>query len=170
MKSIEFIPKNQKRLNPKAKKDSLIYALLTLLLLYTTVIGMSYWLFVLQEKNELTNSIQELDTRNSKYYMTNNLDQDLFNVANLISKFYDPVPVVQSIELSYVLGADISKFSYNKLKKSINISMMVPSINDITKQVVAFQASSLVKTVNTSAVTSQKDNTGFTFNIEILLK
>ncbi len=50
MKSIEFIPKNQKRLNPKAKKDSLIYALLTLLLLYTTVIGMSYWLFVLQEK------------------------------------------------------------------------------------------------------------------------
>ncbi len=77
--------------------------------------------------------------------MTNNLDQDLFNVANLISKFYDPVPVVQSIELSYVLGADISKFSYNKLKKSINISMTVPSINDITKQVVAFQASSLVQ-------------------------
>ncbi|MGA1050371.1 MAG: hypothetical protein ACO3TG_02660 [Minisyncoccia bacterium] len=170
MKSIEFIPKNQKRLNPKAKKDSLIYALLTLLLLYTTVIGMSYWLFVLQEKNELTKEIEDLDANNRKYYMTNNLEQDLFNVANIISKFYDPVPVVQSIELSYVLGADISKFSYNKLKKSINISMTVPSINDITKQVVAFQASSLVKTVNTSAVTSQKDNTGFTFNIEILLK
>lgn len=169
MKNIEFIPKNQKVLNPRIKQDPLVYMLLTLLIVYISIVGSSYWLFLVQEKNKITQNIQVLDTKNKDYYRTNNLEQDLFNITNILSKSYDPTPVIKAIESAYVPGADISKLSYNKVKKSINISMTVPSLGDTTKQVTTFEKLPLVSVVNTSAVSAQKDN-GFTFNIEILLK
>jgi hypothetical protein len=175
MDSIKFIPKSQKNLEDlvelksQDKGHGLIYILFTLFLVYTVVVAGSYWYFIVQEKNKVTKAIEELDSTNKSYYITNNLEQDLFNISNLIENDYAPVGVIKSIESAYILGSNVSSFSYNKLGKTININMKLPSLNDITKQVAAFRNLPVVGIVNLSPVTSD-DVGGFSFSIEIILK
>jgi hypothetical protein len=175
MDSIKFIPKSQKNLEElvtlqsKDKRQGLIYILFALFIVYTVVVVGSYWYFVVQEKNKVTKAIEELDSTNEAYYITDNLEQDLFNIASLIENDYDVVEVIKSIESAYLIGVNVSSFSYSKLGKTININMKLPSLNDITRQVDAFKELPVVGIVNLSPVTSD-DLGDFSFSIEIILK
>lgn len=175
MDSIKFIPKSQKNLEElvefkaKDKGQKLIYILFALFILYTIVIAGFYWYFVLQEKNKVIKAIEELDSTNQPYYTTNNLEQDLFNISNLIENDYDSVNSIKAIESVYISGSSVSSLSYNKITKTINISMTASSLNDITRQVDLFKNLPVVAIVNLSPVTSD-DLGSFLFNIEIILK
>jgi hypothetical protein len=177
MDSIKFIPKNQKNLEDlvefkdQKKGQSLIYTLGTLFVIYTVIVAGSYWYFIVQEKNRVAKAIGELDSVNGNYYITSNLDQDLFNIVSLIENNYDSVEAVKSVESVYLKGAgvSVSSFSYSKIDKTINISMTAQSLNDTTKQVSAFRNLPVVAIVNLSPVTYDKLS-GFEFSIEIILK
>jgi hypothetical protein len=175
MDSIKFIPKNQKNIEElvefrsKEKGQRFIYILFSLFLIYTVIVVGAYWYFVVQEKNKVFKAIDRLDSNNKNYYITDNLEQDLFNISDLINNFYDPVVAIKSVESAYVDGTNVSSFSYNKLNKSINIAMTAPSINDTTKQVSELKNLPIVSLVNLSAVSASGDNR-FSFNLEIILK
>lgn len=175
MDSIKFIPKSQKNLEElvgfkaKDKGQELIYILFALFILYIIIVVGFYWYFVIQEKNKVTRAIEELDSSNKNYYITDNLEQDLFNIADLIKKNYNPLNAIKSIEAVYVPGASISSLSYNKIDKIITISMKAASLNDVTTQVTAFKNLPIVNIVNLSPVSSD-DSRGFSFSVEIILK
>jgi nitrate reductase NapE component len=175
MDSIKFIPKNQKNLEElvefktKDKGQEFIYILFALFIFYTVAVVGSYWYFIVQEKNKVTRAIEELDSNNKTYYITDNLEQDLFNISSLIGNNYNIVGTIKSIESAYILGANAESFSYSKLGKSININMKLPSLNDITTQVDKFRELPVVARVNLSPVTYTVLD-GFAFSIEIILK
>lgn len=175
MDNITFIPKNQKNLeklvslNNKNKGAWLVYFLLALFLIYIGVVAGSYQYFIVREKNKVTKSIEELDKVNSSYYLTENLEQDLFNISNLIENDYNPVNTIKSIESVYTPESSVSSLSYSKVTKTINISMTTSSLNNITKQVDLLRNLPVVSIVNLSPVNS--DDLGrFSFIIEIILK
>jgi hypothetical protein len=175
MDGIKFIPKNQKNIedliesNVKGRGFGLIYFLSILFIIYVILILGAYWYFVILDKNKVIREIEKLDSTNQKYYITDNLDQHLFNISDLIDNYYDPVKAIKFIESVYLPGSSVSAFSYNKIDKSINISMTTLTLNDTTKQVSAFQNLPIVQNANLSTVQSDKDN-GFSFNVQIILK
>lgn len=175
MDSIKFIPKNQKNIEElvefrsKDKGQRFIYILFSLFLIYTVIVVGAYWYFVVQEKNKVVKAIDRLDSNNKNYYITDNLEQDLFNISNLIENDYNSVNTIKSIESVYTPESSVSSLSYSKVTKTINISMTTSSLNNITKQVDLLRNLPVVSIVNLSPVTS--DNLGiFSFSIEIILK
>lgn len=176
MDSIKFVPQSQKNLEQlegamsKDKGYSYIYIFISLFVIYVTLAGGGYWFFVVQEQNKVTKAIQDLDSTNSQYYINDNLEQDLFNIVDLIDKSYDPTIAIKEIESAYVLGSKVSGFSYNKTSKIVNISMTVPSINDVTKQIEAFNNLQVVSGSSYSAVSLGSSDFGFSFGVEIRLQ
>lgn len=176
MDSIKFVPQSQKNieqleeLKSKDKGNNLIYILVLFFVIYIAITVGGYWIFVVQEKNKVTKAIQDLDSTNSQYYINNDLEQGLFNIVDLIENSYTPTIAIKEIESAYVLGSKVSSFSYNKTGKIVNISMTVPSINDVTKQIEAFNKLQAVSGSSYSAVSSDSSDSGFAFGVEIILK
>jgi len=176
MDSIKFVPQSQKNLEQleelksKDKGNNLIYILVLFFVIYIAITVGGYWVFVVQEKNKVTKAIQDLDSTNSQYYINNDLEQGLFNIVDLIEGYYNPITAMKEIESAYVSGARISGFSYNKTSKIVNISMTVPSINDVTKQIDNFNKLQTVASSSYSAVSSDTNDVGFSFGVEIILK
>jgi len=176
MDSITFVPQSQKNLeqleelNSKDKGNNLIYILVLFFVIYIAITVGGYWIFVIQEKNKVTKAIQELDSKNSQYYINNDLEQDLFNIVDLIENSYTPTIAIKEIESVYVSGARVTSFSYNKTGKIVNISMTVPSINDVTKQIEAFNKLKVVSGSSYSEVSSDTSDLVFAFAVEITLK
>lgn len=176
MDNIKFVPQSQKNLDQleefKAKKNgnNLIYILITLFIIYSTLTGGGYWFFVVQEQNKVTKAIQDLDSTNSQYYINNDLEQDLFNIVDLIDKYYDPTIAIREIESAYVSGAIVTSFSYSETGKIINMAIVVPSLNDVTSQIDNFNKLESVATSNYSIVSANNEETGFSFGVEIILK
>ncbi|MEX0597971.1 MAG: hypothetical protein WD512_15890, partial [Candidatus Paceibacterota bacterium] len=142
-----------------------------LFFIYSGVVGGTYWFFIVWEQTKITKAIEDLDSANTNYYISDNLEQGLFNISDLIQNYYDPLLAIKSIESAYIPGSSVSNFSFDKISKSITIAMSVASNNptDATKQVTAFKSLPLVNIVNYSAITSV-DSAGLSFSIEIILK
>lgn len=179
MSVIKFVPQNQKNLEhlegsqPKKNGNNLIYILITLFVIYSAVVVGGYWFFVVQEKNKVSKAIQELDNSNSQYYISDDLEQGLFNIKDLVDKSYDPTIAIKEIESSYVPGAKITSFTYSKASKTINIAMGVTSIKDVTFQIDRFNELNSVIISNYSAVNADNadnDESLFLFGVEIVLK
>jgi hypothetical protein len=176
MDSIKFVPQSQKNIEQLEgfksinKGDRLIYILISFFVIYSAVVGGGYWFFVVQEQNRVFKAIKDLDSTNSQYYINNDLEQGLFNIVDLIEGYYNPITAMKEIESAYVSGARISGFSYNKTSKIVNISMTVSSINDVTKQIDNFNKLQTVASSSYSAVSSDTNDVGFSFGVEIILK
>lgn len=176
MDNITFVPQSQKNLDElngihsNKKGDNLIFVLVILFIIYTTIVLGVYWFFVVRERARIDEAIQELDSINSQYYISSDLDQGLFNVSDLINKFYNPITAIKEIESAYVPGSSVSSFNYSKIDKIINISMKVPSINNVTEQIERFNKLNSVKSSSYSALSSDDRGVGFSFGIEIILK
>jgi len=176
MDSIKFVPQSQKnleqleKLKSKDRNNILIYILASLFIIYITIVGGIYWIFVVREKAKVIGDIGKLDEKNSQYYIHNDLEQGLFDIVDLIENSYPPTIAIKQIESAYVLGSKVSSFAYNKSSKIVNISMTVPSINDVTKQIEAFNKLKVVSGSSYSAVSSDRGDFGFVFGVEIVLK
>jgi hypothetical protein len=176
MDEIKFVPRSQKNIetllnqNSKSKGWFIFYFLFFLFFVYCVVAGGGYWFFIVKEQFNVTKKIQALDSSNQNYYPSSDLNQSLFNVSNLVETYYNPTDVISSIESNYVAGSKVLSVSYNKINKIINISMVSPSINDITSQIGKFNALPLIESSSFSTVSADKDNNGFAFTVEIKLK
>lgn len=175
MDTIKFIPKNQRNLeqldelNSKSKDNTLIYILGGFFLVYIGIVGFVYWFFVVQEKAKITQAIEKLDNANSSYYITTDLDQGLFNIADLINNSYDSIEAIKSIESAYIPGSVVSQFSYDKVNKEISMAMSTSSFINATKQIDSFKALPLISNVTFSALSS--DGSGkVSFTVQIKLK
>jgi hypothetical protein len=176
MDSIKFVPQSQKNLEQleeyKTKKNgnSLIYILVSLFVVYSIVIFGVYWFFVVREQNRVDKAIQDLDSVNSQYYINDDLEQGLFNIMDLIDKYYNPAIAIKEIESAYVPGAIVTSFTYSKTSKIINIAMLVPSINDVTSQIDRFNQLESVSASDYSLLSVDNEGTRFSFGVEIILK
>jgi hypothetical protein len=176
MDRIAFVPQSQKRINSlnnfnsKGKNNGVVYTLVVLFLIYSLSVGGVYWLFIVQEKNKVTEAIQALDSVNAQYYIGADLEQSLFNIKDLKDNSYDATVAIAEIESSYVAGAKISSFSYIKKGKIISIAMSVPSMNDVTTQIDKFNKLKSVSKSSYSAISSSDSKGGFLFTVEIILK
>jgi len=177
MDSIKFVPQSQKNLEQleelksKDRNNILIYLLYACFIVYITIVGGIYWIFVVREKAKVIGDIGKLDEKNSQYYIHNDLEQGLFNIVDLIENSYTPTIAIKQIESAYVLGSKVSSFSYTKSSKIVNISMTVQSINDVTRQIDAFNKINTVSSSRYSVVKEDiRNNSGFVFEVELILK
>jgi len=177
MDSIKFVPQSQKNLEQleelksKDRNNILIYFLYACFIVYITIVGGIYWIFVVREKAKVIGDIGKLDEKNSQYYIHNDLEQGLFNIVDLIENSYTPTIAIKQIESAYVLGSKVSSFSYTKSSKIVNISMTVQSINDVTRQIDAFNKINTVSSSRYSVVKEDiRNNSGFVFEVELILK
>lgn len=176
MDDIKFVPQSQKNIEDllgqknKGKNWGGLYVLIILFLIYCAIAGGSYWFIIVNEKSNVTKKIQELDKSNENYYPSSDLEQSLFNVSNLVEKYYNPTEAIRLIESTYVPGSKVLSLSYNKINKAVNISMVVASFNDITGQTVRFSSLPPVEKASFASVSAYNDGTGFAFTAEIKLK
>jgi len=110
-----------------------------LFIVYVVTIGVVYWFTIFNEQSRLRQSIDVIDAENYVYYPEGDLEQYLYNLNDLIINNYNPMPVIKSIESSYIANSRVDNFVYSKSDKSISFTMIVPSIADATLQVQKFK-------------------------------
>jgi hypothetical protein len=177
MDAIKFIPQSQQRVDMAVtqKKQSsgqaLIIVLIVLFVVYSAIVGSVYTLLVMRVQSNLTQSIAELDAVNESYYPKDvSLSDSLFNLKKIISDFYDPTAVIKPIESSYIANARVDGFSYNKNNKTINISLVTTSLNDVTEQISKFKALDGVSEADFSSTNLVGESSGVSSVITIILK
>ena len=175
MESFQFIPTSQKNIDQLINKkssnpDSKVIIWLTFLfIIYSITVGAVYWVTIINEESKLRQAITLIDAENSVYYPKGDLEQTLFNLNDLFDNSYNPIPVIKSIEAAYIPNSMIKNFLYSKIDKSINFTMMVPSINDVTVQVQRFKNIKEIAGVDFEKASTVAGNSEATFNVKIRL-
>jgi hypothetical protein len=177
MDDIHFVPQNQKNIGELSKNLNynknrvIIIFFIIMFVLYVLMIMLVYWFFIIRETNKINQIIFDLDSKNSQYYPKNiDFEQALYNINDLITNSYNPISVIKSIESSYVLNSNVSNFSYNKLDKTINIAITVPTISDVTAQVQKFSSISGVSKVDFFSTNTPNNSSEVSFIVKIILK
>ena len=177
MESFQFIPTSQKNIDQIAQKKSynidsrVIVWLIFLFIVYVVTIGVVYWFVIVNERAKLRQSIDMIDVENYSYYPEGDLEQELYNFNDLIVNVYNPMPVIRSIESSYIANSRVENFVYSKTDKSISFTMIVSSIADATLQVQKFKD---IKELANSSVdfsdsTTVPDSSDISFDVRIKL-
>jgi hypothetical protein len=175
MDSFQFIPTNQKNIDQFVQKKSysvdqkIIIWLTLLFILYLIVVGVFYWVVILNEKSKLQNAIEVISSENLAYYPKGDMEQLLFNLNDLADKSYNPMPVIKSIESAYNPNSRIRGFVYSKSDKSISLSIAAPTIADMTTQVQKFKTIKEIANVDFDSTGSGADKTDFGFSVKIRL-
>lgn len=175
MDSFQFIPTNQKNIDQFIQKkpsnidNKVINSLILLFVIYFVITILLYWVLIINDQSKLRQSILEIDSENSSYYPKGDLEQVLFNLNDLIDKSYNPIPVIKSIESAYIPNSRVRNFVYSKTDKSINFTMIVPSIADATFQVQKFKDIKLVSNVDFVSPNTAVGSSEVTFDVKIRL-
>lgn len=176
MDTITFIPDNQKQVGPYvANKPKDIYRSMllrfgTFLLIYFISLLAIYFIVVVGEKSKLTSAIKDVDVTGAIYYPKGDFVQSLFNINDIISKSFNPSDSITQIESAYIPNSRVNSMIYDKAKKTINLSMVVPYINDVSTQVKSFGEIPIVAKVDFASTNTLQDNSGVVFEAIIVLK
>lgn len=176
MEEIKFIPQNQHSVDmgilKKTKKNSqlLIWWLILLFIIYIISIGAIYRFLIVQNQANISQEIIELDNSNSGYYIKDiSLNDILFNLNGLISKFYDPTIVTKAIESTYLSDATVNGYEYDKSTKTVTIAMVAKSIDDVTEQVRRINSLQGVAKVDFPSTSSVGGSSELAFTLKIIL-
>lgn len=175
MESFQFIPTSQKNIDQLISKKSsnldskVINWLIMLLIIYIIVVGVIYWLTIINEESKLRQAITLIDVKNSVYYPKGDLEQTLFNLNDLVYNVYNPISVIKSIEAAYIPNSRVKNFVYSKMNKSINFIMVVPSISDVTIQVQRFKEIKGITNVDFTSSNTVSGSSEASFNVTIRL-
>lgn len=175
MNSIQFIPKNQKSINQIQQNKTFDISaninilLASLFIIYVLTMGSVYWVTIINEESRLKKSISIIDNENSKYYPKGDLEQNLFNLNDLIDNSYNPIPVIKNIESAYIDKSRVKNFVYNKINKSISLSMTAQSIVMITDQVQKLKSIKEISSVDFKYAEVGGSTSESIFNITIKL-
>lgn len=175
MESFQFIPTSQKNIDQLISKKSsnldskVINWLIMLLIIYIIVVGVIYWLTIINEESKLKQKINIIDDKNLEYYPKGDLEQTLFNLNDLVYNVYNPISVIKSIEAAYIPNSRVKSFVYSKMNKSINFIMVVPSISDVTIQVQRFKEIKGITNVDFTSSNTVSGSSEASFNVTIRL-
>lgn len=176
MDTITFIPENQKKSSsyvvskPKDIYKFIILRFSLFLLIYFIAIIVIYFVVVVGQRSKLTAEIKDVDTIGSTYYPKGDFVQSFFNINDVITKSLDPSESIRQIESAYIPNSRVNSIIYDKTKKTINLSMVVPYINDVSTQVKAFADINIVSKVDFTSTSTLQDNSGVLFEAIIVLK
>lgn len=160
MDTVSFIPQNQKNINEeksskflsKPYMSTLVVMTICLFIYASVVIGL-YWVFIMQPKSLVNEQTLVLDGQNGKYYPSGDLEQNIFNVSDIIQKRNDISSIIQSIEATYVPNLRVQNISYTKANNTIILVATVPTIEDVNTQVQAINRLSGVLPVDLPPLT-----------------
>lgn len=160
MDTVSFIPQNQKNINEqksskflsKPYRSTLFWMTMCLFVYGSVVIGL-YWIFVMRPKSLLNEQILVLNGQNGQYYPSGDLEQNIFNVSDIIQNRNDISSIIQSIEATYVPNLRVQNIAYTKTNNTITLVATVPTIEDVNTQVQAINRLSGVLPVDLPPLT-----------------
>lgn len=176
MENISFIPNTQKSsggyiIDKKENRNKgIIIWLISILVLYISILAGVYWFYIIKTTNDLNQILSNLDSSNSAYYPKGDLQRIALSLNDIISKTYDPLPVIEQIEATYNSDFTGTSWTYDKDTKTISLSVNASSIELVVAQIDKLIAIPSIANIPFPDINKTSNESTISFDLMIKLK